>query len=200
MLHRCATSLSSIAGSVYRRIEGLDGFVGLLARLVAFLAGPLVKRLVQCWLFWFSFTDSVVLTMEMILLYFVPSLRPILEKIDEIAPVADSLPEKFERSMDELPSLVEKIPDQLVQCASVFRSFANVVVEPKRDGVKRKAERKKDEEDEEGEDDKGKRIIVEVDDESREGMSGADCLMKQSTILDLFEERWHAKPFAGKRR
>lgn len=98
--------------------------------------------------------------------------------------------------MDELPSLVEKIPD-LAQCASVFRSFANVVIEPNGDGVKGKAERKKEEE---VEDDKGKRIIVEEDeDESREGMSADDLMAKQS-ILDLFEEGWHAKPFAGKRK
>ncbi|CAD5162932.1 unnamed protein product [Musa acuminata subsp. malaccensis] len=102
LLHSSGTSLVSIARKSYGRIEELDGYVGLLARLVAFVAGPFVRPVERRWLSWLSFLDCIILTTEKILVFIFPPLEPVFTKIDELAPLVDSLPEKFDGVIDQL--------------------------------------------------------------------------------------------------
>ncbi|RZR96161.1 hypothetical protein BHM03_00025134 [Ensete ventricosum] len=100
--HISGTSLVSIARKSYRRIEQLDGYMGLLARLVAFMAGPFVRPVQQRWLSWLSFLDCIILTTKKILVFIYPSLEPVFTKIDELAFLVDSLPDKFDGVIDQL--------------------------------------------------------------------------------------------------
>ncbi|KAG6524898.1 hypothetical protein ZIOFF_014843 [Zingiber officinale] len=58
------------------------------------LEGLFIGWMVQHWLFWLSLTDSIILTVEEILIYFIPTLRPIFDNIYELAPLLDSLPDR----------------------------------------------------------------------------------------------------------
>ncbi|WOL03651.1 hypothetical protein Cni_G12371 [Canna indica] len=128
ILHRSATSLASITRKAYRRIEELEGYTGSLARVVAFMATPFVRPVEQQWLYWLSFIDSIILTAEKMLMSIFPALEPLFTKIDELAPLADSLPDKFDKAIDDdLPRLLHKLP--LAQLISSLRSSANFIRE-----------------------------------------------------------------------
>lgn len=107
LLHRCAISLDSIAHKAYRRIEELDSYyVASLARLLAFMARPFLRLAEQLCLSWLSFIDRLILAAEKVLAFIFPRLEPVFLKIDELAPLADALPDQFDRAIDHLASLL----------------------------------------------------------------------------------------------
>lgn len=66
------------------------------------MAGPFVRPVERRWLSWLSFLDCIILTTEKILVFIFPPVEPVFTKIDELAPLVDSLPEKFDGVIDQL--------------------------------------------------------------------------------------------------
>ncbi|CAL9078297.1 unnamed protein product [Musa textilis] len=224
LLHRSGTSFVSIARKSCRRIEDLDGYVGLLARLVAFMAGPFVRPVERRWLSWLSFLDRIILTTEKILAFIFPRLEPVFTKIDELAPLVDSLPEKFDGAIDQLLLVMSGSSDEAVERdeeqETKQRSRCEGDHEWKRAKEEVREEEKSCEEilgalkkigmEEGGNADAGEGEGVDGDHDRgkdaagrMKGAGGAEPrkensdLMMGDAMLELFDEGWQLKPLRG---
>lgn len=100
----------TIVYKTYQRIEGLNGTIGTLAWVVASMARPIVHPLGHLWLLILAFADVQILAMEDIITSIFPPLIPIFAKVDELAFLAQSLPNMFDNTIDGFLMLVHQLP------------------------------------------------------------------------------------------
>ncbi|MCD9639325.1 hypothetical protein HAX54_023765 [Datura stramonium] len=62
------------------------------------------------WLSVLSFVDNCILTSEIMIEKLFPPSSRLFDKIDELAYVAESLPEKFDDIMEKLPMIIHQVP------------------------------------------------------------------------------------------
>ena len=91
----------AVAQSAYQRAEELDGPIGLVTRRLDSIARPLVYLCVSQWLAILAFADDRVLSMEKIVEAHFPLSRHIFDKIDDLVKKVESVPNKFEGTLNK---------------------------------------------------------------------------------------------------
>ncbi|KAK7847781.1 hypothetical protein CFP56_006256 [Quercus suber] len=111
-LHSCGVSILAIVHSAYTKAQEFNGLIGSTARKVAKLApfaGPLAYAMQYHWLTILSFADDQILAVENMIEKVFPPSNHVFNKIDYLVQVAETLPEKFDTSIQKKTNKEKKL-------------------------------------------------------------------------------------------
>ncbi|KAJ0969305.1 hypothetical protein J5N97_022182 [Dioscorea zingiberensis] len=110
LLYITGTSFVTIAHKAFRRAEEFNGPFGALARTAASLLSPIINPLEhQCLCILSSIDDRILATEDIAVQVFPPSMHLFI-KIDKLATLLNSLPDKFDQVFDQFIMLIHQLP------------------------------------------------------------------------------------------
>ncbi|XP_009788436.1 uncharacterized protein LOC107783873 [Nicotiana tabacum] len=112
-LYTCVASIFAIIHIACRKTEDFNGPIRSIIDKIAICMSyvmPILYTMQFQWLLVVSFIDNCILTSEIMVEKLFPPASRLFDKIDELAYAAESLPGKFDDSMEKLPIFIHQIP------------------------------------------------------------------------------------------
>lgn len=112
-LYTCVASMFAIIHIACGKIEDFNGPIGSIIKKIAigmsYIMPILYTMQFQC-LSILSFIDKCILTSEIVIEKLFPPSSRLFDKIDELAYVVESLPEKFDDIIEKLSMIIHQVP------------------------------------------------------------------------------------------
>lgn len=138
-LHTCGVSFLTIAHNTCSRAQNVDGRLGSATRKmvrIAKLANPLIFVLQYQFLLFLSLIDDGLLATANIVEKIYPSSKLVFDKIDNLLPLIETFPSKFDDAVDELPCFNQDFLEWAVTLAiSLLKFMINILMNWGRDGT-----------------------------------------------------------------
>ncbi|KAK4370972.1 hypothetical protein RND71_010447 [Anisodus tanguticus] len=112
-LYTCVASIFAIIDIACRKAGDLNGPIGSIINKIAIGVSyimPILYTMQFQWLSVLSFVDNCLLTSEIVIEKLFPPSSRLFDKIDEVAYVAESLPGKFDDTIEKLPMIIHQVP------------------------------------------------------------------------------------------
>ncbi|OIT34793.1 PREDICTED: uncharacterized protein LOC109244219 [Nicotiana attenuata] len=112
-LYTCVASIFAIIHIACRKTEDFNGPIRSIIDKIAICMSyvmPILYTMQFQWLLVVSFVDNCILTSEIMVEKLFPPASRLFDKIDELAYAAESLPGKFDDSMEKLPIFIHQVP------------------------------------------------------------------------------------------
>ncbi|XP_055824802.1 uncharacterized protein LOC129893314 [Solanum dulcamara] len=113
LLYTCVASMFAIIHIACRKTYDFNGPIGSIINKIAIGMSyimPILYTMQFQWLSILSFIDKCILTSEIVIEKLFPPSSRLFDKIDELAYVVESLPEKFDDIMKKLPMIIHQVP------------------------------------------------------------------------------------------
>ncbi|CAN4112888.1 unnamed protein product [Withania somnifera] len=109
----CVASIFAIIHIACTKVDDLHGPMGLIIHKITIGLSyimPILYTMQFQWLSILSFVDNCLLTSQIMIEKLLPSSSRLFDKMDELAYAAESLPEKIDDIMEQLPIIIHQLP------------------------------------------------------------------------------------------